>query len=247
MKLRLLSDLHLEGGLHKELYDSKDADVLVIAGDLHCGPDACWDQLKQFAENVENVVYVPGNHEYYRYHIEDFDEKIRDWSKYTNIHFLNPGDVTVKGVHFIGAALWTNFAEDHISKITVPRMINDFKLISHGYLSDRFTADKCCELYDKHIKYIKQAYDVYKGTKVIVTHFLPDRACISPQFRGENLINNYFANNLGEWISDLKDVPYWLFGHTHDNVDLMIGDTRVIANPYGYGTNHRYTERFIEV
>jgi hypothetical protein len=26
----------------------------------------------------------------------------------------------------------------------------------------------------------------------------------------------------------------WLFGHTHNFVDLMIGSTRIVANPRGY-------------
>lgn len=60
-------------------------------------------------------------------------------------------------------------------------------------------------------------------------------------------LNSYFANNLGERICRLDNVPYWLFGHTHDNVDEVIGDTRLIANPYGYNENSNYTARVIEV
>ena len=26
----------------------------------------------------------------------------------------------------------------------------------------------------------------------------------------------------------------WLFGHTHNATDIMLGDTRVVANPHGY-------------
>jgi hypothetical protein len=57
----------------------------------------------------------------------------------------------------------------------------------------------------------------------------------APRFRGPDLINDYFANNLGEYISTMSDTT-WLFGHTHDATDIVIGDTRVVANPHGYYT-----------
>jgi hypothetical protein len=68
---------------------------------------------------------------------------------------------------------------------------------------------------------------------VVVTHFLPARECIAPRWRGANLLNDYFANNLGEYISTMSDAT-WLFGHTHDATDIVLGDTRVVANPHGY-------------
>lgn len=273
MKIRLLSDLHLEGGVHKELFASKGEDVLVLAGDIHVGAYNVTWMLEEFAKNAKQVVYVSGNHEYYKNHMETVNYQIQNWCKGTNVHFLNPGSVTLSRsmledtedseheyngqyscnglgsdkVTFIGGTLWSNFADDHISKMTVPRMINDFRLITHGTECTLFTAAKCSDLYEEHASFIKEAYAKVEGKKVIVSHFLPDRVCIDKQYQGPDLINNYFANNLGEWVADLKDVPYWLFGHTHENVDLMIGDTNMIANPYGYGKNREYKEKLIEV
>lgn len=31
-----------------------------------------------------------------------------------------------------------------------------------------------------------------------------------------------------------KKPSAWLFGHTHESMDVMIGDTRCLSNPYGY-------------
>ena len=83
------------------------------------------------------------------------------------------------------------------------------------------------------------------------THFLPARECISPRFREDHTgLNDYFANNLGDWIFDLKDTT-WMFGHTHDHVDLMIGDTRVVCNPRGYdgyeGQAENFTLKTVEI
>lgn len=240
----------MEGKRIPEIYENPGCDVLVIAGDLHVGADNCLHELKEFAKTHEHVIYVSGNHEYYKNSIEDFDPKLKLWTKNTNIHFLNPGTFTVRdqktfeGVTFIGATLWTNFGDDHIAKLTVPQMINDFRLISNN--GDRFSADHACALYEYHALCIKGAYSMIPGKKVIVTHFLPDGACTDPQYKNEGLINKYFANNLGEYISDLKDTT-WLFGHTHSNVDITIGNTRCIANPYGYKYIKDYREKIIEI
>jgi predicted phosphodiesterase len=240
MKIRLLSDVHHEFYEDTRLYSNKGEDVLVVAGDLHVGHLRCWSALKQFAEHVPHVVYVPGNHEYYNQTIPEFDDYLTRFSQNTNIHFLNPGRVQLDGVTFIGAALWTDFDNSDFNKYYCGKAINDFRTIKN------FSADKCQELNRKHYSYIKQQYEAVKGPKVVVTHFLPDHACVHPRFRGEGVINHYFANNLGHWIQDLTNTT-WLFGHTHDLVDITIGETRVIANPYGYNRNEHYVERLITV
>lgn len=240
MKIRLLSDLHHEFYESTELYENKDsADVLVIAGDLDVGYQRCWQALKRFADYHEHVVYVPGNHEYYHNNIAEFDSYIKRFSTGTNIHFLNPNTKKIGDVVFIGATLWSNFNQLVFSKLAASQSITDFRVISG------FSTDKCAQLNTDHTKFFKEAYQL-PGKKVFVSHFLPDRACISPRFRGNSAINDYFANTLGDWISTLEEST-WLFGHTHDLVDIHIGSTRVIANPYGYNKNHNYTERLINV
>ena len=241
MKIRLLSDLHQEFFHDQLLYEPLGEDVLVVAGDLAVGATRTIEALKRFAEKIANVVYVTGNHEYYHNDMRQVNEAIVKGTKGTNVHFLNPGSVTIDEVTFIGGTLWSNFNQDAIAKFACARSINDFSIIKG------FNTDKCAELYVEHAKFIKEAYAKLPGKKVIVTHFLPDTACIAEQYRGPDPLNNYFANNLGNWIADLTDVPYWLFGHTHDNVDVTIGETRCIANPYGYNRNANYKEMVVEV
>lgn len=240
MKIRLLSDVHHEFYEDKRLYSNKGEDVLVIAGDLNVGHEKCWSALKQFADHVEHVVYVPGNHEYYHQNMAEFDRYMEVFCMGTNIHYLNPGHAYIDDVCFIGACLWTNFGDNKFNQVVCTQRINDFRIIKG------FSGDKCTQLYNKHADYIKRQYEAVEGKKVIVTHFLPDHACVAPQYRGPDVLNHYFANNLGDWISELRDTT-WLFGHTHDLVDIQIGDTKVIANPYGYNRNEHYVERLITV
>jgi predicted phosphodiesterase len=243
MKIRLLSDIHQEFYEDKSLYDNKGEDVLVLAGDIAVGAKNCIEAVRKFALGslTKHVIYVSGNHEYYGNDMDAFNKEVSEAFKGSNVHFLNPGAVSIEGVTFIGATLWSNFGQDHWAELACRSGINDF------YVIPKFSTGKCADLYEEHEEFIKGTYAATEGKKVIVTHFLPDHACISQQYRGPSAINHYFANNLGNWISGLSDTPLWLFGHTHDNVDLMIGDTRTIANPYGYNQNHNYKEMIIEV
>ncbi|MFP3434621.1 metallophosphoesterase family protein, partial [Paraburkholderia sp. SIMBA_061] len=63
MKIRVLSDLHLESD-QPEIIPHADADLVVLAGDIHNHAEG----LRWAAETFDGavpVVYVPGNHEYY--------------------------------------------------------------------------------------------------------------------------------------------------------------------------------------
>jgi predicted phosphodiesterase len=238
MKIRLISDVHHEFYEDNELYADKGEDVLVVAGDLNVGFEACSRSLLQF--DTADVIYVPGNHEYYRTSTYEFDHKMQRFCVDEGIDYLNPGWTKIGGVNFIGAALWTNFRNDPVAQLSCASRISDFGLIS-GH-----TTESARRLFDLHLAYIKHMYAQTEGPKVIVTHFLPATECIDPQYSNASLLNNYFANDLGSWIETLEDTT-WLFGHTHSQVDTTIGTTRLIANPYGYNKNHHYTERFIDV
>ncbi len=79
---------------------------------------------------------------------------------------------------------------------------------------------------------------------------MPAVECISEQYRDApgtvDLLNYYFANDYGNEIADMQNTT-WLFGHTHDLIDIKLGDTRCIANPYGYYENKMYKECIIDV
>ena len=233
MKIRLLSDLHTEFRLPyktHQMSEYRGEDVLVLAGDIASGSTNTIDVIKHFLkQGFPQIVYVAGNHEYYGGDYVDFNTKMElKCSEFDNVHFLNPGSVTIDGVLFTGGTLWTNFADNPFSQSAAKRGINDFRVIKN------FDVNECARTYYKHVDFIKQTYEHRKDKKVVVvTHFLPARECIAPRFRGPDLINDYFANDLGNYISTMSDTT-WLFGHTHDATDITLGDTRVVANPHGY-------------
>src|SRR5579862_7134366 len=73
MKLQIMSDLHLEmhadqGAALLASLDPTDVDVLVLAGDITSARDypALRNVFEPLAGKYRHVLYVPGNHEYYK-------------------------------------------------------------------------------------------------------------------------------------------------------------------------------------
>jgi predicted phosphodiesterase len=62
MRVHILSDLHLEFG--STPIPRTDADVVVLAGDIHLGREGRKWIRSQFTDKP--VIYVLGNHEFYR-------------------------------------------------------------------------------------------------------------------------------------------------------------------------------------
>ena len=238
MNIKLLSDLHIEGFYNKNIYLNKDnADVLVLAGDIHVGAKNVYQELLKAKEYYEHVVYVQGNHE--NYHAQNsyevFKPELRDLLFSTsNIHYLDNDTVKIGDTTFLGTPLWTNFRGSPKTANAVRLMISDFKWYSpHVCMQRGIDAQK----------WLKEAYATTPGTKIIVTHWLPAIECIDPQYAGESLLNTYFANDMGDWIRALEDTPYWMFGHTHSSVDITLGKTRLLANPAGYARKGSYENK----
>lgn len=234
MKIRLISDTHFEFYEDRSLFKNYGEDVLVIAGDLAVGHANVLDALSKFKQYNEHIIYVPGNHEYYGSSIKEFDSNLKSFKG-----FLNPGTLKIGDVTFIGATLWTNFSNNQFSKMSSAQAISDFGKIKG------FHTDVCANLNSVHTKFLKDAYSL-PGKKVFVTHFLPDKALIAPVYRGNSAINDYFANDLGNWISDLS-CSTWLFGHSHAKTSLEIGGTLVFSNPYGYNYNKDFKNDIFEI
>lgn len=234
MRIRLLSDLHTEfkpDPSFQDYFEYQGEDVLVLAGDIASGSTNTFDVIKKFKKaGFKEIVYITGNHEYYGTEIRDFDAKMKlKCENVEGVHFLNPGWVKIGDTIFIGGTLWTDFRSNPLAELDAATMIADFRLIRG------FRPSLAVLKFYEHLSMFKSINQYFPHEKkVFVSHFLPAIECISPRFRESgNLLNNYFANDLSEWIETLENST-WLFGHTHDSVDIKIGETRLISNPYGY-------------
>jgi hypothetical protein len=92
---------------------------------------------------------------------------------------------------------------------------------------------------DEHVQSLvalRIAYDNMDEhkTMVVIGHHTPTHKSCHPRFAHEDLMNGGYHSNLSEFILDRPRIKLWTHGHTHDDFDYMVGDTRVVCNPRGY-------------
>lgn len=105
MKIQVISDLHMEFG--SELLHYTGADLIIMAGDVHIGTKGVeWMQTLQIDTPV---IYVLGNHEYYKGNYPKTLHKIKEAAEGTNIIVLENDTVLIDDITFHGATLWTDF------------------------------------------------------------------------------------------------------------------------------------------
>jgi Icc-related predicted phosphoesterase len=242
MKIWILSDLHLEVVPLAELLTIPDADVCVIAGDLCRGVANGVHWLAKNIAHAMPCVYVAGNHEFYKNSIKEGVEDGRSAAQgYANIHFLEQDLVTIGGVCFIGATLWTDYRiEGHqqLAMMHARDRMNDYRAIALQKKPwRRFVPEAAARIHDQSRAFIASALAAVSLPTVVVTHHLPHRNSIPPRFTGD-LLNAAYASDLEELVAAGR--PHlWIHGHVHDSCDHRIHQTRVVANPRGYGGENR--------
>ena len=69
---------------------------------------------------------------------------------------------------------------------------------------------------------------------VVCTHHAPSRLSTHPRYQHDTLMNGAYSSSLDEFIMDHPQIKLWTHGHTHEDFDYMVGDTRILCNPRGY-------------
>ena len=251
MKIQLVSDLHLEFhkpqilGFGPELrITNAGADVLVLAGDICTARD--FESFISFFENCSkefpHVIYIMGNHEHYK--AKDFattPNLIRAALKdLSNVHFLDNDCVTLDGIKFVGATLWTDLNKGcPLTTNALQFGMNDFRLIK--YRDERgnyFKFSPACS-YMEHRRSVSFIYDEtdgisHSGPCVVVTHHAPSYRSVHPKYANDTYMNGGYASDMETLIHINDHIKLWCHGHMHNNFDYMVGDTRVVCNPHGY-------------
>jgi predicted phosphodiesterase len=234
MKIRVLSDLHLE--FRDWVPPESDADVVVLAGDIHVGVHGIEWARRRFP--LTPVVYVPGNHEFYGGNIKDVSAELLAQGRRLGVDVLDGRAIVIGGVRFLGATLWTDFALHGADPRSVDRAMaaalagmNDFHVIR--YQGNRtFHPAEAKAIHVERVRWLRaQLADKLVGTTIVVTHHLPLRQSIPSKYRLSNL-NPSFASDLGDLMG--PRVAVWVHGHTHESFDYVVNGTRVVCNPRGY-------------
>lgn len=243
MKIQYASDLHLEFADNwrylKENPLKVTGDVLVLAGDIGYLGDVnyskhpFWDWA---SENYKQVICCMGNHEFYKYFdiatLKDgYCLEIRH-----NVHSYYNAVVRIEDTDFIITTLWSEIPlrEAYYTE----QVISDFRRILFN--GELFTFADFNREHKRCIEFIKKS--VQESTaenKIVVTHHVPSFLMQCPKFEG-SLANGAFTVELKDYIQE-SNIDFWIFGHSHYNVDKVIGKTTCLSNQLGYVFHNEHT------
>lgn len=239
MKVKLISDLHVEFTNVKIPYNNED--ILIIAGDITPGYNEALKLIKNYLnENLYvKVILVLGNHDYYDSTIEEVDI----FWKNINIdrfYFLQNNSVLLNGVRFYGTTLWTDLNNSDTNTMLVSSYyINDFRHIKNFSIYNFVTLHYIAK------QLLKQFLEKNNDPVIVITHHLPTFSSIHPKYGSNKVLNYAFAcTNMTELINS-PNVKIWCHGHTHTSHDYIevpkipfestnLTPTRIICNPRGY-------------
>ena len=243
MKIQYASDLHLEfadNWRYLKAHPLKvTGDILVLAGDIgYLGDDnytkhPFWDWA---SENFQQVICCMGNHEFYKY----FDiSTLRDGyclEIRPNVHSYYNAVVRIEETDFVISTLWSEIPlrEAYYTE----QVVSDFRRIL--YKGELLTFADFNREHQRCLEFIKKSVqDSIAAKKVVVTHHVPSFLLQCPKFEG-SLANGAFMVELKDYIKD-SGIDVWIFGHSHYNVDKVIGKTLSLSNQLGYVFHNEHT------
>ncbi|MGR5067611.1 metallophosphoesterase [Vibrio alfacsensis] len=231
MKIQYLSDLHLE--VAPMTLPVSDADVVILAGDIHSNGRKAIDWASEFPQDV---IYVLGNHEFYTGGtIAELPQELKSYArKYANVHLLDDECIVVNGVAFYGCTLWTDFelyGNADVAFYYAERSMSDYRRINFDNVQT-FTPAIAAALHKKSIGWLNKAIRSSSYSKnVIVTHHLPTPRAIHQRYQG-NALNPAFASDCSLLFS--LNITAWIYGHNHDCREFKEKCIKFVTNQRGY-------------
>jgi 3',5'-cyclic AMP phosphodiesterase CpdA len=260
MKIRVLSDLHLECD-EPEVIPHAQADLIVLAGDIHnhaAGPR--W--AAETFDGAVPVVYVPGNHEYYDGEFGALETAMLDAAaSVDNVHVLNNAALVDPAGEWrvLGTTLWTDFtlygADDEALAASIAaaqRVMLDFRGLiqltwphesaqqrphegaapSNTAAARDFTPADSLALHVQARAWLeRELAKPFAGKTIVVTHHAPHRLSLATRY-ADDRVSAGFVNHLPTLVR--SPVALWIHGHTHTAFDYIVEGTRVVCNPRGY-------------
>ncbi len=232
MKIHIISDLHREFGYND--INLNLADVLILAGDTDLGVKGIsW--LKSLSLNIP-IIYVLGNHEYYKGAYPKTLYKIKDAASNSNIHVLENESLEINHVCFHGCTLWTDFSlkgNPAVYGSLCQSCMSDYKKIRLGDNYAKLRSIDTFRIHQTSRQWLTESLRVSEAQhNIVVTHHAPSIRSLPMKYIDDPISAAY--------VSDMEDLiikhqpSYWIHGHIHTPVNYKIGKTEIICNPHGY-------------
>ena len=243
------SDLHYEFGSRFMPPDhlKGTVDGVLLAGDISGGVHSM-RHARQISDAVEAPAFlITGNHEFYGHVVEHLLDELRALST-EQVRFLECDMVEIAGTRILGTTLWTDFNLNPELRgqalSDIGWMLNDYKKILRVLRGDNVCRIDTDYILAAHVdcrKWLAHELEAsFEGPTIVLTHTAPSRRSITSH-GSHQVISAAFASDLEQFILDHK-IDLWAHGHVHDSVDYMVGNTRIVSNPYGYERHEQNRE-----
>lgn len=238
MQIQIASDLHCEH--YKFIFeilakfpvpdDSKEID-LYLAGDiLRIGAfstNEIFGIFSYFCCRYKHVFYTPGNHEFHGIERDKLQSLFKELEKsFSNLMILNNSRIFTYSRRVLGGTLW-------------------FPPVK-GFEYKESTLDTGW-IHRENLRLCNFLWNHIRTTDIIMTHHPPHWRSIPKVFRNKgkygSTFGKFFMTELEHLILSKKP-KLWIHGHSHVPVDYMLGQTRIISNPYGYPSENKHKKSF---
>lgn len=235
-ELQIVSDLHIEYK-NDEIPDplsliKPKADILILAGDI--GSLYKIEQLKGFLTRLcvyfKNVLYIPGNHEFYMVPNDKYLPLSMTQLTYRlyllekeipNLYILNQSSVIINNICIAGCTLWSK------PEINIPKFIVRINGMTTSLYEQKYQSD--LRYINKMIKYCK----VNNLKLVVATHHCPTYDVLKNSYKENDRFVSLYVSKL-DYLLTANNIDTWIAGHTHKNFDFVTKDgTRIVSNQKG--------------
>lgn len=229
---QIMSDIHLETYHDDDIVISEfihpTAPYLILAGDI-CRVILKYrlkNFLKQLSKYFKYIFYILGNHEYYSYNgiYKNMNNILNDLYSFSkeikNLIILNRKSIIIEDVLLSGCTLWSDI------KIEVPKYV----------LLPYINKQRYIKMFKKDLNYLYSCINYankHNLKLLVITHHSPTYRFQKTQSPFESL---YYSNL--DCLLQYKYIHTWIFGHTHENIDMLTKNgTRILSNQKGKKNN----------
>ncbi|MEI5996288.1 metallophosphoesterase family protein [Paraburkholderia bengalensis] len=234
MRAQIASDLHHEvavsGNTLVPLPLAADAELLVLAGDIHVGTAA----IDIYGQYPVPVLYVHGNHEAYGHDYPEILESLEKRARGTSVTFLEKRGCVLGDIRVLGACMWTDYSLNASSRKDAMEQagssLTDFRAIRRSENGLPLQPEDVSVYHHEAVRWlVRELATPFTGKTVVITHHAPSIRSLPSTARAHRLAPAYAAGV--ESLATQADV--WIHGHVHASADFYLGKCRVIANPRG--------------
>lgn len=235
MTFQYASDLHLEFPRNRAWLEAQPlepcAEVLILAGDvLPFSASAQYRKLLlRLVKPFREVVWLPGNHEYYGGALDNAQLELDEAMK-PNLRLVHNRVLHYPGVRLLCTTLWTSISQ--MNEGMMRHQVSDYDAIRHG--KGLLLPAHTTRYHERCLAWLNaELAKPFNGATVVVTHHVPTLIHYPAEFAGSGL-NEAFVVELRE-LMEGSAIAAWVYGHHHRNTpDFTVGRTRLLTNQLGY-------------